>query len=100
MKHRLRAEMAAHLPPAQHKLVREEGEPMILEEQRVPSLPGAEDVTDGSVDYYGTDWTNVDNGATEEQMQKCMATPCSAENSCSGNQPEQTDESSYQIVSE
>ena len=25
---------------------------MFLEEPRVPGLPGAEDVTDGSVDYY------------------------------------------------
>ncbi len=27
-----------------------------------PGLPGEEDVTDGSVDYYDTDWENVDNG--------------------------------------
>ena len=27
---------------------------MFWEEPRVPGLPGAEDVTDGSVDYYDT----------------------------------------------
>ena len=42
---------------------------MFWEEPRVPGLPGAEDVTDGSVDYYDTDWENVENGALEEEMQ-------------------------------
>ena len=51
---------------------------MLCEEPRVPGLPGAEDVTDGDVDYYGTDWENVDNGALEEEMQKCASTPCDA----------------------
>ena len=32
----------------------------------VRGVPGAEDVTDGDVDYYGTDWINVENAATEE----------------------------------
>ena len=44
---------------------------MFWEEPRVPGLPGAEDVTDGSVDYYDTDWETVENGALEEEMQKC-----------------------------
>ena len=48
---------------------------MFWEEPRVPGLPGAEDVTDGSVDYYDTDRENVENGALEEEMQKCNATP-------------------------
>ena len=52
---------------------------MFWEEPRVPGLPGAEDVTDGSVDYYDTDWENVENGALEEEMQKCNATPCTAQ---------------------
>ena len=43
---------------------------MFREEMRVLGLPGAEDVTDGSVDYYDTDWENVDNSALEEEMQK------------------------------
>ena len=34
---------------------------MFWEEPRVPGLPGAEDVTDGSVDYYDTDWENGGN---------------------------------------
>ena len=51
---------------------------MYWEEQRVPALQGAEDVTDGDVDYYGTDWENVENGALEEEMQKCASTPCTA----------------------
>ena len=29
------------------------------ETMRVRGVPGAEDVTDGDVDYYGTDWINV-----------------------------------------
>ena len=37
---------------------------MFWEEPRVPGLPGAEDVTDGSVDYYDTDWETVENGDT------------------------------------
>ena len=55
---------------------------MFWEEPRVPGLPGAEDVTDGSVDYYDTDWENVENGALEEEMQKCNATPCTAQTTC------------------
>ena len=39
---------------------------MFREEMRVPGLSGAEDVTDGSVDYYDMDWENVENGVTEE----------------------------------
>lgn len=39
---------------------------MFWEEPRVPGLPGAEDVTDGSVDYYDTDWETVENGALED----------------------------------
>lgn len=46
---------------------------MFREEMRVLGLPGAEDVTDGSVDYYDMDWENVENGVTEEQMAKCIA---------------------------
>lgn len=51
---------------------------MYYEEPRTPALPGEENVTDGSVDDYGTDWENVDNGALEEEMAKCAATPCDA----------------------
>lgn len=43
---------------------------MFREEMQVLGLPGAEDVTDGSVDYYDMDWENVENGVTEEQMAK------------------------------
>ncbi len=73
---------------------------MFAEEPRVPALPGEENVTDGSVDDYGTDWENVENGALEEEMQKCNATPCDAGSGCSDNQSEQTDEASYEILSE
>ena len=31
---------------------------MYYEEPRTPALPGEENVTDGSVDDYGTDWEN------------------------------------------
>lgn len=73
---------------------------MLCQEPRVPGLPGAEDVTDGDVDYYGTDWKNVDNGALEEEMQKCASTPCDAKTTCPENDPEQTDAQTYQIISE
>ena len=58
---------------------------MYYEEPRIPALPGEENVTDGSVDDYGTDWENVDNGALEEEMAKCAATPC--ENHLPGQRP-------------
>ena len=73
---------------------------MFWEEPRVPGLPGAEDVTDGSVDYYDTDWETVENGALEEEMQKCNATPCTAQTTCSENKPEQTDVQAYEMISE
>lgn len=40
---------------------------MVCEEMRVPGLPGAEDVTDGNVDYYDMDWENIENGVTESR---------------------------------
>ena len=43
---------------------------MYWQAMRTPALPGENDVTDGSVDYYDTDWENVDNSALEEEMQK------------------------------
>lgn len=73
---------------------------MICEEMRVPGLPGEKDVTDGSVDYYEMDWVNVDNGVSEEEMGRCQRSTCQQTSACSGNAPEQTDEASYQIVSE
>ena len=73
---------------------------MFREEMQVLGLPGAEDVTDGSVDYYDTDWETVENGALEEEMQKCASTPCDAKTTCPDNDPEQTDAQTYQIVSE
>ena len=45
---------------------------MYWEAMRTPALPGEYDVTDGSVDYYDTDWENVDNSALEEEMQTCL----------------------------
>lgn len=66
----------------------------------VRGVPGAEDVTDGDVDYYGTDWTNVENGATEEQMQKCFSTPCGGTSRCTGNEPDQTDQQDYEMIQE
>ena len=43
---------------------------MFREEMQVLGLPGAEDVTDGSVDYYDMDWENVENGVTEELKER------------------------------
>ena len=73
---------------------------MYYEEPRTPALPGEENVTDGSVDDYGTDWENVDNGALEEEMAKCAATPCDAKTTCPDNDPEQTDAQMYEMISE
>lgn len=66
----------------------------------VRGVPGAEDVTDGSVDYYDTDWENVENGVTEEEMQKCAATACGGTQSCRDNSPSQSDTEEYEIVEE
>lgn len=48
---------------------------MFCEKIRVPGLPGEENVTDGSVDWYETDWENVDNGVLESEMPKCPEHP-------------------------
>lgn len=45
---------------------------MFYEKIRVPGLPGAEDVTDGSVDWYETDWENVDNGVLESDRKSVV----------------------------
>lgn len=71
---------------------------MFCEEIRVPGLPGAEDVTDGSVDYYEMDWENVDNGVSEEEMPKCPEKPCGGANRCEDNTPDQSDDNAYEIV--
>ena len=75
---------------------------MVCEEMRVPGLPGAEDVTDGNVDYYDMDWENIENGVTEEQMAKCIAKECSCkpEPDCGGNLPDQSDEEAYEVTLE
>ena len=58
---------------------------MYYEEPRIPALPGEENVTDG---------------ALEEEMAKCAATPCDVKTTCPDNDPEQTDVPSYEIVTE
>lgn len=75
---------------------------MLREEMQVLGLPGAEDVTDGSVDYYDMDWENVENGVTEEQMAKCIAKACACTPRCrcSGNLPDQSDEGAYEMTLE
>lgn len=70
---------------------------MFCEEIRVPGLPGAEDVTDGSVESYEMDWENVDNGATEDEMPKCPENPCTSVSQCSDNSPDQSDDNAYEI---
>lgn len=72
---------------------------MYYEEPRIPALPGEENVTDGSVDDYGTDWENVDNGAGRGNGKVCCH-PCDVKTTCPDNDPEQTDVSSYEIVTE
>ena len=53
---------------------------MYYEEPRTPALPGEENVTDGSVDDYGTDWENMDNGALEDERIFCLIAPACHEN--------------------
>ena len=71
---------------------------MYYEEPRTPALPGEENVTDGSVDDYGTDWENVDNGVSEEEMSKCPQNPCGSTDHCEDNTPDQSDDNAYEIV--
>lgn len=73
---------------------------MFCEEIRIPGLPGEEDVKDGSSDWYEMDWENVDNGVLESEMPRCPEHPCSEKSGCEDNRPEQTDETSYEIVEE
>lgn len=75
---------------------------MNCEQTRLPAQPGAEDVTDGSVDSYPMDWDEAENGVAEEEMQKCRsASPCGGEAAaCPGNSPEQTDTQAYEIIEE
>ena len=75
---------------------------MFCEEIRVPGLPGEENVTDGSVDWYEMDWENVDNGVLESEMSKCPENPCSDSGTSRGedNRPEQTDDETYEVVEE
>ena len=42
----------------------------------------------------------MDNGALEEEMAKCAATPCEVKTTCPDNDPEQTDVPPYEIVTE
>ena len=46
------------------------------ETMRVRGVPGAEDVTDGDVDHYGTHWTNVEHAATYDQTLTRFPEPC------------------------
>lgn len=63
-------------------------------------LTGADDVTDGSVDYYDTDWENTENEVTEEQLQKCFSTACGSSDVCADNSPQQSDDEAYDIILE
>ncbi len=71
---------------------------MFCEEIRVPGLPGAENVTDGSVEFYEMDWKNVDNGVPEDEMSKCPENPCGTMSRCPDNTPDQSDDNAYEIV--
>lgn len=71
---------------------------MTDKELLVPSMPGAEDVTDGSVDHHEMDWPVIDNRATEDEMYKCTPVPCGGDTACQDNQPRQTDEEFYEII--
>lgn len=63
-------------------------------------ITGADDVTDGSVDYYDTDWENTENELTEEQMQKCFRSACGSSDTCADNSPQQSDTEAYEIILE
>ena len=75
---------------------------MLREEMQVLGLPGAEDVTDGSVDYYGHGLGKRRERRDEEQMAKCIAKACACTPrcKCSGNLPDQSDEEAYEMTLE
>ena len=42
-------------------------------------VPGAEDVTDGDVDYYGTDWINVETLPPKSRCRNASQSPAAAQ---------------------
>lgn len=64
------------------------------------SIPGFDDVTDGSVDNHDNDWESG-NVYPEEDMQPqwrdCNGTEPSV---CGQNSPDQTDNEEYEIINE
>jgi hypothetical protein len=75
--------------------------------QTCPQKPGVDDVTDGCVDNYDTDWV-ADQVYPEEDMDKvnnwCGSDCCGGVTpqppACGDNQPDQTDDEVYEIVDE
>jgi hypothetical protein len=72
-----------------------------------PQQSGSEDVTDGCVDNYDTDWV-ADNVYPEDEMRPnngwCSSddSPCggSQKPTCGQNRPDQTDDEAYEIKDE
>lgn len=48
---------------------------MYYEEPRIPALPGEENVTDGSVDDYGTDWETWTTARWKRKWQSVLPHP-------------------------
>jgi hypothetical protein len=74
--------------------------------QICPQQPGSDDVTDGCVDNYDTDW-EAGNVYPEDEMDKVnnwCSTGCGGVTpqppACGDNRPDQTDEEAYEIVDE
>ena len=72
----------------------------VLREDPCSGASGEEDVTDGSVDWYETDWENVDNGVFGIRDAQSARNTCSAASRCEDNTPEQTDDETYEVVEE
>lgn len=68
------------------------------------SLPGVEDVTDGSVDYYPMDWELSDNeneGSCSGRRSCCSScTENDSSGGCAANSPTQDDQQDYEIITE
>ena len=66
------------------------------------SLPGVEDVDDGSVDYYPIDWelSDNENEGSCPARRSCCCTENDVSGGCIANNPDQNDQQDYEIITE
>ena len=63
--------------------------------------PEAQNVTDGSVDYYDFNWgdpVHYDESEMEPNVYNCDSGCTGGTNNCSNNTPTQTDDQGYEII--